>query len=312
MAELRVFQALFKQFIKPFPENKTYFNDHKWRNGLYGEQLSKKHKLSKAQGMRLSYVFHYWLDIVEELNIADRLKKALTSCTYRFGVKETAGYCCHSKILCPWCRGYVVHNTLEWTRALSFPTVMKMKAQPVELKKKVFRPPRNTFCTVRNIYSTVDGFFAGAAFLCKATNGEAASTDWRPAVVNLLGFDVELLQSSAADYLKLMTGVKMVTKTDLVRKLHKVSGGWTYFIQASDGGPVKIGYSADPEGRLNKLSTASPYELRIIGVIDGNVEQILHQKFKADHIRLEWYASSCNLKEYIKNNAKAYVPPSYI
>jgi hypothetical protein len=52
----------------------------------------------------------------------------------------------------------------------------------------------------------------------------------------------------------------------------------TYFIQMGDGGPIKIGVSADPQRRMKDLSVASPHELRLLATMPGNHERALHER----------------------------------
>jgi hypothetical protein len=74
-----------------------------------------------------------------------------------------------------------------------------------------------------------------------------------------------------------------------------------YFIQQGDNGPIKIGYSADPQRRLQSLSTASPYPLRLLGVLDGDMtlEQTLHHRFADHQLEGEWFAPVPELLAFI-------------
>ena len=64
-----------------------------------------------------------------------------------------------------------------------------------------------------------------------------------------------------------------------------------YFIQAGDNGPVKIGYSINPEKRLQALQTSHPQKLRMITVIDGDrdLEKELHEYFSDESVSGEWF-----------------------
>ena len=44
--------------------------------------------------------------------------------------------------------------------------------------------------------------------------------------------------------------------------------GWLYFVQAAQGGPVKIGFSQDPEVRFRTLQVGSAVELRLLAMGD--------------------------------------------
>ena len=65
-----------------------------------------------------------------------------------------------------------------------------------------------------------------------------------------------------------------------------------YFIQQSDGGPIKIGTAKDPEQRLAALQTGNPQELRLLGSVLGSraVELGLHELFRAYRLNGEWFA----------------------
>lgn len=67
-----------------------------------------------------------------------------------------------------------------------------------------------------------------------------------------------------------------------------------YFIQAGDGGPVKIGFCRTRAGvrrRLKGFQTSHAQELYLLGVHPGDLddEQALHRAFRAAHIRGEWF-----------------------
>lgn len=78
-----------------------------------------------------------------------------------------------------------------------------------------------------------------------------------------------------------------------------------YFIRSVDGGPVKIGTSVNPEGRLNALQTAHPTRLKIIGTMKGGlvVEKAIHTLFVADRLRHngEWFHPSAALIDFISD-----------
>ncbi len=74
-----------------------------------------------------------------------------------------------------------------------------------------------------------------------------------------------------------------------------------YFIKAGNKGPVKIGLGREPIQRLNQLQTASWEELRLILILRGGgagVEQHLHERFKNEHIRGEWYQFTGLIAEF--------------
>jgi len=68
-----------------------------------------------------------------------------------------------------------------------------------------------------------------------------------------------------------------------------------YFIRpVGADGPVKIGCSDVPDGRLYTLSAWSPVPLEIVASIDGDIdlERRFHAAFKADNTHREWFNAS--------------------
>lgn len=66
-----------------------------------------------------------------------------------------------------------------------------------------------------------------------------------------------------------------------------------YFIQAEDGGPVKIGVATSPATRLANLQVGSISKLVIRSIIETDdapaLERKLHAQFAAAAIRGEWF-----------------------
>lgn len=81
-----------------------------------------------------------------------------------------------------------------------------------------------------------------------------------------------------------------------------------YFIQSGDDA-IKIGYtgSPNPSARLSELQISTHHRLRLIAVLNGDrsLEETLHKRFCASHIRGEWFRLSDELKEFL-----ATVPPA--
>lgn len=77
-------------------------------------------------------------------------------------------------------------------------------------------------------------------------------------------------------------------------------GPQIYFITAGDG-LVKIGFSIDVEKRIRSLATGSSAELQILLTINGtrSDEKALHQSFKADRVRREWFRLSPAIQAFI-------------
>ena len=70
-------------------------------------------------------------------------------------------------------------------------------------------------------------------------------------------------------------------------------GAHLYFIKIAKGrGPVKIGRANDPQIRLATLQVASPYRLRLLGVLDncGAHEPDFHWYLRNFKMLGEWYA----------------------
>jgi hypothetical protein len=74
-----------------------------------------------------------------------------------------------------------------------------------------------------------------------------------------------------------------------------------YFIQAGDGGAIKIGISDNPHKRLGKIQTDCPHRLTILAIIDGGaaLEAELHARFKASRGIGEWFSPTPDLLDFI-------------
>jgi hypothetical protein len=80
-----------------------------------------------------------------------------------------------------------------------------------------------------------------------------------------------------------------------------------YFIQSSNGGPIKIGRVGRADAlrnRLDALQTGSPYPLRVLRVIPGDLatEQELHLRFAQWRVSGEWFMPSRELAAYLKGS----------
>lgn len=75
-----------------------------------------------------------------------------------------------------------------------------------------------------------------------------------------------------------------------------------YFIQAGDGGPVKIGCSCSVPERLSVLQIGNAEPLRVLATTPGAFaeEHRLHALFKSDLISGEWFRPSLNLMSFIE------------
>jgi hypothetical protein len=77
----------------------------------------------------------------------------------------------------------------------------------------------------------------------------------------------------------------------------------TYFLQAGDGGPIKIGSTRNLAVRLRTLCTMSPVPLRLLGVIEGeNAEDRCHFRLGAFRLHGEWFSPSPVVLEFIRQN----------
>ncbi|MEJ0017506.1 MAG: GIY-YIG nuclease family protein [Acetobacteraceae bacterium] len=66
---------------------------------------------------------------------------------------------------------------------------------------------------------------------------------------------------------------------------------FVYFLQAGDGGPVKIGFSTDLSTRISSLKTGVFEAMKVLRVVEGtrDTERWLHDRFSAVHKRGEWF-----------------------
>jgi hypothetical protein len=80
---------------------------------------------------------------------------------------------------------------------------------------------------------------------------------------------------------------------------------FVYFVQPIGGGPIKIGCSPTPRGRLTQLMQWSPVPLCILATAPGGfvAEAHIHHRFAADRVRGEWFKPSPNLLDYIRRVA---------
>lgn len=67
--------------------------------------------------------------------------------------------------------------------------------------------------------------------------------------------------------------------------------GSVYFVQAVDGGPIKIGFSENPLERLRALQMASPASLRLVALVPGSYadEAAVHAHLHAHRLHGEWF-----------------------
>lgn len=73
---------------------------------------------------------------------------------------------------------------------------------------------------------------------------------------------------------------------------HRSASSTVYFVQAIDGGPIKIGVTADLATRLRDLQIGSPQLLRLIASVPGDqrLETALHRHLSTHRLHGEWFA----------------------
>src|SRR5690242_3049440 len=74
-----------------------------------------------------------------------------------------------------------------------------------------------------------------------------------------------------------------------------------YFIQAGEGGPIKIGCAIQPAKRMQELQTGNALKLRLRAVVPGSleVERRLHDWFSEWRMQGEWFQPSHALEGFI-------------
>ncbi len=87
---------------------------------------------------------------------------------------------------------------------------------------------------------------------------------------------------------------------------------WVYFIQAVDGGPVKIGYSSNPRARLSSMQTGRADQLRILALLPGGAETevAMHHVFRKYRVRPrgEWFHPAPTILAFIAELAEVTPP----
>jgi hypothetical protein len=76
-----------------------------------------------------------------------------------------------------------------------------------------------------------------------------------------------------------------------------------YFIECS--GRVKVGFSANPWQRVNKVSADAPFPCTLIGVMTGDrtKEALIHIKWRPLHRHGEWFDATEEFRAWIGKNA---------
>ena len=86
--------------------------------------------------------------------------------------------------------------------------------------------------------------------------------------------------------------------------------GIIYFVECGANGPIKIGFTArNVQSRLYMFNSASPYDVRLLGVHDGICadETALHKRFEQYRIKSEWYIRNNEILKYITESCPIMV-----
>ena len=77
---------------------------------------------------------------------------------------------------------------------------------------------------------------------------------------------------------------------------------YVYFVQAEEGGLIKIGITKNPHMRLSTMQTNCPVLLQTLRVIPAHtpVEKTLHRLFRNQRVRGEWFRPESSLVELIR------------
>ena len=113
------------------------------------------------------------------------------------------------------------------------------------------------------------------------------------------------IMGALARLVRAAVGKAAAVKADLFGPIHivarrqkKAAGeSLIYVIQASAGGPVKIGRTTDLKRRLQSIRTTSAHEPRVLRTFAGGktTEQWVHNRFAAQHIAREWFYFHCEM-----------------
>lgn len=82
--------------------------------------------------------------------------------------------------------------------------------------------------------------------------------------------------------------------------------GNVYFIQCGIDGPIKIGWSKEPQQSLQQLQKSNPFELKLLHSYESLKceETILHKIFSDFHIRNEWFRADDSIKKFVADKRK--------
>ncbi|MBI3015043.1 MAG: ORF6N domain-containing protein [Candidatus Tectomicrobia bacterium] len=86
-------------------------------------------------------------------------------------------------------------------------------------------------------------------------------------------------------------------------EIYTTSEPYTYFVQAGDRGPIKIGSTRNLLVRLRTLCAMSPVPLKLLGVMKGDAEDRCHLRLGAFRLHGEWFAPSSVVFDFIREHA---------
>lgn len=86
--------------------------------------------------------------------------------------------------------------------------------------------------------------------------------------------------------------------------------GFVYFIQAVNGGLIKIGTASDVDARFRHIQAMCPVRLRLLGQVPGShgLEARLHREFADARVHGEWFRPVRRLVELVAGIPDAVTP----
>jgi len=107
---------------------------------------------------------------------------------------------------------------------------------------------------------------------------------------------IELLRAFARSRAgQIVTAYGLGEILDEIRRAHETKDDLdtarevTYFIQAGENGPIKIGVTGNFEKRFRGLEMMSPVALRILGVVPVDIEAECHAALANWRLHGEWF-----------------------
>lgn len=84
-----------------------------------------------------------------------------------------------------------------------------------------------------------------------------------------------------------------------------------YFVQALQGGPIKIGFTDNVKRRMSTLRSNNGQHLVLLGVMEGTREDERHIHALFECIQGEWFRDTESLYDYIRLNCEDDLRPLY-